>query len=80
MNVRNLKSLNVDPEQYGPVLVSIIMSKFPNEIRLLISWAMPLNREWNVEIVMNQFKQELESREICRFLESANLETKDQRH
>ena len=56
------------------------MSKFPNEIRLLISWAMPLNREWNVEIVMNQFKQELESREICRFLESANLETKDQRH
>ena len=50
------------------------MSKFPNEIRLLISWAMPLNREWNVEIVMNHFKQELESREICRFLESANLE------
>ena len=56
------------------------MSKFTNEIRLLISWAMPLNREWNVEIVMNHFKQELESREICRFLESANLETKDQRY
>ena len=60
-NVRNLKTLNVDPERYGPVLVSIIMSKLPNEIRLFISRAIPLNREMDFEIVMNHFQRELES-------------------
>ena len=78
--VRNLKTLNVDPEQFGPVSVSIIMSKLPNEIRLLISRAMPLNREWEVEIVMNHFQRESESREMCRFLANTNLETRDQRY
>ena len=75
-NVRNLKILNVDPEQYGPVLVSIIMSKLPNKIRLLT----PLNPEWDVEIVMNHFQRELESREMCEFLASTNSETRDQRY
>ena len=41
---------------------------------------MPLNREWDVEIVMNHFQRELESREMCRFSASTNLETKDQCH
>ena len=79
-NVRNLKTLNVDPEQYGPVLVSIIMSKLPNEIRLFISRTIPLNREWDVEFVMNHFQRELEVREMCGFLTSTNLETRDQRY
>ena len=56
-NVRNLKTLNVDPNQYDPVLVLIIMSKLPNKTRLLISRAMLLNREWDVEVVMNYFKE-----------------------
>ena len=57
LSVRNLKTLNVDPEQYDPVLVSIIMSKLPNKIRLFISRAMLLNREWDIEIIMNHFKE-----------------------
>ena len=79
-NVRNLETLNADPEQYGPVLVSIIMSKFPNEICFFISRAMPLNREWNVEIVVNHFRRELEPSEMCGFLSSTTLETRDQRY
>ena len=75
-NVRNLKVLNIDPEQYGPVLVSIIMSKLPNKIRLLT----PLSPEWDVEIVINHFQRELESREMCEFLASTNSETRDQRY
>ena len=47
-NVRKLKTLNVDPEYYGPVLTSIIMFKLPNQIRLLISRAMRLNRKRDV--------------------------------
>ena len=57
LSVRNLKTLNVDPEQYDPVLVSIIMSELTNKIRLLISRAMLLKREWDVEVVMNHFKE-----------------------
>ena len=79
-NVRNLKTLNVDAKQYGPVLASIIMSKLPNEICLLISRAMPLNREWDVEIVMNHFQRELEPRDRSGFLASTNLETRGQRY
>ena len=77
LNVRNLKRLNADPQQYGSVLVSIIMSKLPIEIGLLISRPMPLNREWDVEITMNHFQRESGSREMWRFLASVNLETRD---
>ena len=78
LHVRNLKTVKIDPEQYGSVLASIIMSKLPSEIRLLISRV--LNREWDVEIVMNHFQRQLKSREMCGFLVSTNLETRDQRY
>ena len=42
-HVRNLKCLDIDTKQYGPVLVSITMSKLPNEIKLIISQSMPIN-------------------------------------
>ena len=37
VHTRNLKSLSVNTDQYGPVLVSIVMSKIPSEIKLVIS-------------------------------------------
>ena len=35
--VRNIKSLDIDTEQYGPVLISIVINKPPETIRLDIT-------------------------------------------
>ena len=40
---RNLSSLDVEKGQYGPVLISIIMSKLPQEIKSQISRSMSVN-------------------------------------
>ena len=37
VHVRNLTSLAVETSQYGPVLVSVIMAKLPEDIRFFIS-------------------------------------------
>ena len=62
---RNLKSLNVGKEKYGPFLASIVMSKFPNDINLIVSRSMPVNEEWEIEELLQCLKRELESREMC---------------
>ena len=63
--VRNLRTLNVEKQQYGPVLISIVMTKLPEEIRLVISRAMPTNEEWSTDLFLEVLKKEVESREIC---------------
>ena len=37
VNVRSFKSLEVDTQQLGPVLVQIVMQKLPDDIKLLVS-------------------------------------------
>ena len=45
-NVRNLPSLDIeDNSQYGPALISIVMSKLSEDIKLQISRSMPISRE-----------------------------------
>ena len=50
IHVRNLNSLKIDTSQYGPVLVFIVMSKLPDDIRLLITRTMPTNEEWEKKL------------------------------
>ena len=38
---RNLNTLDVNSTHYGPILISVIMSKLPEEFRLDISRLMP---------------------------------------
>ena len=66
--VRNLKTLEVSKEQYASVLVSLVMSKIPEDIRLVITRVMPLNEEWDTEQFLDVFRKEVESRELCERL------------
>ena len=66
--VRNLKSLRIEKQQYGPVLVSVVMEKIPEEIRLIISRAMPTDEEWNIDHFLDNLKREVESREMCYYM------------
>ena len=76
-NVRNLCSLDIDTSQYGPVLISIVMSKLPEDIKLKISWSMPISYEWDVNELLAALLKEIESREMCPFM---NYSRKDNRY
>ena len=71
-HVRNLKSLDIDTKQYGPVLVSITMSKLPNEIKLVISRSMPINDEWKIDELLEILRREIVSREMCFHLTTSS--------
>ena len=68
IHVRNLNSLQIDTNQHGPVLISVVMSKVPEQIKLVISRTMPENDEWDVDRLLDTLKQEIESRERCRYM------------
>ncbi|XP_066916600.1 uncharacterized protein [Clytia hemisphaerica] len=64
INVRGLQSLGIKPDQYGCLLVPVIMSKVPEDIRLIILRQFS-SENWTFEVLLKCFKQELEAREKC---------------
>ena len=76
VNVRCLKNLDIASSTYGPVLVNIIMSKLPEDIKLIVSRAMAsvnslgmgCSDEWKIDELLKSLKQEIESREMCYFV------------
>ena len=64
VNVRGLQSLGIKPDQYGCLLVPVIMSKVPEDIRLIILRQFS-SEKWTFEVLLKCFKQELEAREKC---------------
>ena len=61
-NVRSLKSLGAPRETYGGLLPSILMTKLPQEFRLVITREMG-NDDWLLDQLLAIFKRELEARE-----------------
>ena len=47
-DVRVLRSLGLNYEHFGPLLVPIILEKLPNTIKLQISWKLG-KENWNIE-------------------------------
>ena len=61
-NVRGLRALGVPSTSYGGLLSSILISKLPPELRLIISRG--LNEgEWDFELMMKIVEREVEARE-----------------
>ena len=63
VHARNLKILDANTKEYGPVLISIVMSKLPSDIRLVISRTMSLNDKWDVDKLLEILRREVEYRE-----------------
>ncbi len=61
-HVRNLRSLGIIPESYGSLLISVILNKLPQELRLIVSMKTP-DGEWNLDALMKEVQQEIEARE-----------------
>eukprot|EP00794_Sanderia_malayensis_P016989 gene16989-18701_t len=64
IHVRSLKSLGVHSEQYGTLLIPIVMNKMPEEIRLSISKELK-SENWTLDDILRLFCLELEARERC---------------
>ena len=64
INVRSLKSLGIDFAQYGTLLIPMVMTKIPEEIRLQV--AKKIGKEnWELDQVLANLKIELEAWEAC---------------
>ena len=64
--VRNLKSLGLDANNYGPMLVPVLMSKLPEEMKLIISREFSNQEIWDISKILDKFKSEIQAREkVC---------------
>ena len=61
-NIRSLKSLGVELKSYGAMLSSMLLSKLPPELRLIVSRTVPAD-ELSMEVLLETFEQELLARE-----------------
>ena len=57
--IRNLESLSMKHNEYGPLLVPLLINKVPNELKLILS----REKEFDLENILKSFKNELEARE-----------------
>ena len=61
-HVRSLKSLDVTFESYGSLLTSVLLSKLPQELRLIVTRKITED-ELNLDALLKEVEQEIEARE-----------------
>lgn len=61
-NIRSLKALGVEPESYGAMLSSVLLSKLPPELRLIVSRKVSAD-DLEMGSLLETFEQELIARE-----------------
>ena len=62
ITIRNLKSLNIEPSAYGSLLIPVLTSKLPTNLRTLFAPKFS-DRVWELNEHLTLFKIELESKE-----------------
>ena len=77
-NIRGLMRLRINKEQYGPMLILLIMGKIPSELQLMISRKFEKGT-WDINGLLETFRTELEAREHCEVV-STKPNQKDQGH
>ena len=60
--VRSLNCLGINSNSYGPMLVPVLMGELPEELKLIISRQLGKNI-WDVQVIIELFRKELEARE-----------------
>ena len=75
VHVRGLFSLGISSEQYGSMLIPIIMPKIPNEIRLVIA-RKNIAKICNIDDLLNTIKVEIEARDVSEGVQSSSQSIK----
>ncbi|PFX25804.1 hypothetical protein AWC38_SpisGene9561 [Stylophora pistillata] len=63
INIRGLESLGVSSHQYGSLMIPVIMSKLPHEIRIQVA-RNTASEVWEMSDMLEVIRQEVEAREI----------------
>ena len=80
MNLRSLRALSVDPNQYGSLLVPILKNRLPEDVVLLLSRKFDSSVElWEVDQMMKELRLEIEARERCYTGKEDSGNSKEQR-
>ena len=53
--------MGIDAKHFGPLLISVVFSKIPDEIKLIISRKFGKD-VWNAEIILETLETELQAR------------------
>ena len=61
-NIRSLRGLGVEPQSYGAMLSSVLLSKFPSDLRHIVSRKVSAD-DLDMESLLETFEQELIARE-----------------
>ena len=61
-NIRSLASLGVDSGSYGGLLASVLISKIPAELQLIVTRKLG-GDDWDLNALMPAFEEELQTRE-----------------
>ena len=64
-NIRGFMGLGINKEQYGPMLIPLIMGKIPSEFRLMISRKFEKGT-WDINGLLETFRTELEPGNIVK--------------
>ena len=75
VHVRGLASIGISSEQYGSMLIPIIMSKIPNEMRLIMA-RKATAQVWNIDELLDTIKVEIEAREVSEGVQSNSQSTR----
>ena len=68
--VRSLDSMSIGAEMYGTFLTPIVLSKIPEDFRIMVSRKLDEDK-WDLSGVIKVFNEELSLREKCSLLPSA---------
>ena len=62
-NMHNLMSVRVKSEAYGTLLSSVLMSKLPTELKLIVGRQIGEEEEWNLDALLKVIETEIRARE-----------------
>ena len=71
IHVRGLESLGVTAEQYGSMLIPVVMSKLPTEIRVQIA-RLTSSEVWSIREMLKLIRKEVEAREASEHVKLNN--------
>ena len=79
IHIRGLQALGVEAQQHGSLLVPVLRSKVPQELRLIISREF-YTGNWSLDELLKVFKTKVEAWERCNSMASTPSTTLEKKH
>lgn len=69
VNIRGPESLGIQSQQYGSMLIPIIMAKLPPQVQIQVVRSM-VNEVWDIEELLEVIRKEIEARELSEKIQT----------